>query len=72
MKRTFNAVKNHLGTFVVVGGTSLAITSNANAAIATEVTDAITAVGTDAATLGAAVLVVLVGIKGLKMLRRAM
>jgi glutamate synthase domain-containing protein 2 len=44
----------------------------ANAAVATAVTDAITAAGTDAGTMGAAVLVVIVGIFAFKLLRKAL
>jgi len=44
----------------------------AHAAVPADVTTAITAAGTDVATLGAAVLVVFVGIKVFKWLRRAL
>ncbi len=46
--------------------------SAANAAIDAAVTTAITSAGTDAAVIGAAVLVVLVGIKAFKWVRRAL
>lgn len=44
----------------------------ANAAVPADVTTAITGAGTDAATVGAAVLVVLVGIVAFKWLRKAL
>lgn len=44
----------------------------AQAAVAEAVTTAITGAGTDAATVGAAVLVVIVGIKAFKWVRRAL
>lgn len=50
----------------------LSVTGAANAAVPEAVTTAITAVGTDGAVIGAAVLVVLIAIKAFKMLRAAM
>lgn len=47
------------------------LASQAHAAVPAEVTAAITTAGTDAATIGAAVLVVLIGIWAFKLLRRA-
>lgn len=44
----------------------------ANAALPTSVTDATTAAGTDGAAMGAAVLVVLVGITAFKYIRKAL
>jgi hypothetical protein len=58
--------RNLLGLAALVG------TSSAFAAVPVAVTDAITAAGTDAAVVGGAVLVVLVGIKAFKYIRRAM
>lgn len=50
----------------------LAIAPLSQAAVPPDVTTAITGAGTDAAVVGAAVLVVLVGIAAFKWLRRAM
>lgn len=52
----------------VVAG--VAVASAARAAVPTTVTDSITTAGTDAATIGAAVLVVIVGITAFMWLRR--
>lgn len=54
----------------LVGASALAV--QAHAAVDAGVTTAITTAGTDAATVGAAVLIVLVGIKAFKYIRRAM
>lgn len=54
------------------GVVSAAGISAASAAVPTTVTDAITTAGTDAATVGAAVLVVIVGIYAFKLLRKAL
>lgn len=50
----------------------LAIAPLSQAAVPADVTTAITGAGTDAAVVGAAVLVVLVGIAAFKWLRRAL
>lgn len=54
----------------LVGASSLAAAS-AQAEVPAAVTTAITTAGTDAAVIGAAVLVVLIGIAAFKMMRRA-
>lgn len=51
---------------------STVVASSAFAAVPTEVTTAITEAGTDAAVIGGAVLVVIVGIAAFKYMRRAM
>lgn len=48
------------------------VSAGAIAAVPTEVTTAITTAGTDTQIIGSAVLVVIVGIFGLKMLRKAL
>lgn len=53
-------------------GAALALPVAAFAAVPADVTTAITGAGTDAAVVGAAVLVVLVGIAAFKWLRRAL
>lgn len=53
-------------------GSALALPVAAFAAVPADVTTAITGAGTDAAVVGAAVLVVLVGIAAFKWLRRAL
>ena len=59
-----------LKALFVVCSTGLA--TSAFAAVPTEVTDAIDGAGTDAAVIGGAVLVVLIGIAAFKFMRRAM
>lgn len=59
-----------LKALLVVGSTFVA--GSAFAAVPTEAIDAITEAGTDAAVIGAAVLVVLIGIAAFKYMRRAM
>jgi len=59
-----------LKALFAVGSTVVA--GSAFAAVPTEVTTAITAAGTDAAVIGGAVLVVIVGIAAFKYMRRAM
>jgi hypothetical protein len=61
--------KNRFGQIALL---SVAGVGAANATIAVAVTDAITAAGTDAAVVGAAMLVVLVGIRAFKLLRKAL
>jgi len=51
---------------------STLVAGSAFAAVPTEVTTAITEAGTDAAVIGGAVLVVIVGIAAFKYMRRAM
>ena len=51
---------------------SLAMVSNAFAAVPATVSTAISDAGTDGATVGAAVLVVIVGIYAFKLLRKAL
>lgn len=54
------------------GGLSLmALAAGAHAAVPADVTTAISTAGTDAATVGGAVLVVIIGIAAFKFLRRA-
>lgn len=48
------------------------VAGSASAALPAGVSDAVTAIGTDAATLGGLVLVVVVGIAAFKFLRRAL
>ncbi|MFP3890742.1 MAG: major capsid protein [Ralstonia sp.] len=57
---------------IAVGLASLGGAVAANAAVDPSVTTALTGAGTDAATVGAAVLVVIVGIFAFKMLRKAL
>lgn len=54
-----------------LGGVAL-LASQARAAVPADVTTAITTAGTDAATVGAAVLVVIVGIAAFKWIRKAL
>lgn len=53
-------------------GAGLALPLSAFAAVPADVTSSITTAGTDAAVVGAAVLVVLVGIAAFKWLRKAL
>lgn len=55
-----------------VASGSVLLLQNANAALPTGATTAVTEAGTDAGTLGAAVLVVLIGIAAIKYLRRVL
>jgi hypothetical protein len=55
---------------LIVGGTALS--TSVSAAVPTEVSTAITTAATDVATVGAAVIVVMVGIKVFKWLMRAL
>lgn len=57
---------------LILASAGALLTGAAHAEIPAAVTTAITGAGTDAAVIGAAVLVVLVGIAGFKWLRRAM
>lgn len=63
-------MKNFIRAIAAVSASALAV--SAHAALPEGVLTAVTAVGTDAAALGAAVLVVLIGIKAFKMIRGAM
>jgi hypothetical protein len=54
-----------------LGLSSVFVASQAQAEVPAEVLTAITTAGTDAAVIGAAVLVVLIGIWAFKLLRRA-
>ena len=65
-------MKNRSMKIAAAGLVAAAATGAANAAIDTTVTSAITGAGTDVATLGAAVLVVMVGIKVFKWVRQAL
>lgn len=56
----------------VVAGTLFGIATSASAAVPVDVTTAITTAATDVATVGAAVVVVMVGIKVFKWLIRAL
>jgi len=63
---------NRLFSFLGLGVAALlALSAPAHAEVPAAVLTAITTAGTDAATLGAAVLVVLIGIWAFKLLRRA-
>lgn len=57
---------------MLVGATLVAGISSASAAVDAGVTTAITTAGADASTVGAAVLVVIVGIFAFKLLRKAL
>lgn len=61
--------KNRYGQIVTL---SFASIGAANAALPANVTSALEAAATDGATMGAAVLVAIVGIYALKLLRRAL
>lgn len=61
---------NKLKTLFLVG--SIAVASAVQAAVPAGVTTAIDTAGADAATIGGAVLVVLIGIAAFKYMRRAM
>ncbi len=58
--------------FVQLSAVSAASVGIASAAVDASVTTALTTAGTDAATIGSAVLVVIVAIFGFKMLRKAL
>ncbi len=62
--------KSQLAATIAAGFSVVA--GSAFAAVPTEVTTAITEAGTDAAVIGGAVLVVIVGIVAFKYMRRAM
>lgn len=64
-----NFSKNRFGQLVVV---SLASVSSAFAAVDAGVTSALSTAGADGATIGGAVLAVIVGISAFKYLRRAL
>lgn len=63
------AIKRKVGAGLVLVGGSVA---SAHAAVDAAVTTAIEGIGTDAAVIGAAMLIVIVGIKAFKMVRRAL
>lgn len=63
---------NKLSRFFLAPAVLLVAVGAAHAEVPAAVTTAITGAGTDAAVIGAAVLVVLVGIKAFKYMRRAM
>lgn len=66
-------LKNAFVRYVApVGAGVLALAQQAMADVPTEVTTELTSAGTDAKTIGAAVLVVIIGIFAFKMLRRAL
>ena len=58
--------------FAAGSALALAAAQSAHAALPTGVTDAITTAGTDAAVVGGAVLVVLIGIAAFKYIRKAL
>ncbi len=58
--------------FAVGAASAALVVSNAHAALPTGVESAISTAGTDAATVGGAVLVVLIGIAAFKYIRKAM
>ncbi|BAK77087.1 bacteriophage coat protein B [Pseudogulbenkiania sp. NH8B] len=64
--KLFNAVRK----YAPVAGL-MAVAAGAHAEVPAEVTTAITSAGTDAGVVGAAVLVVIIGIATFKFLRRA-
>lgn len=64
--------KKVVDTGLQVGGIFVVGVGSAMAAVPTTVTTAITDAGTDAATLGAAILVVIVGIFSFKLLRKSL
>jgi hypothetical protein len=67
------SIKNlGVGAKAVLGTAALLGATAANAAVDPSVTTAITGIGTDAAVIGAAMLIVIVGIKAFKMVRRAL
>lgn len=68
MKFLRNPVAAFLAFFLGIFG----LAGSASAAIPDTVTAAITAAGTDAATIGAAVLLVIIGIWAFKAIRRAL
>ncbi len=63
---------NKMKKALLWSGLSAAGIGSASAAIDASVTTALTTAGTDAATIGAAVLVIIVGIYAFKLLRKAL
>ena len=63
---------NKVSAFVAVGVLGLALSTNASADVPAGVTTAITTAATDVATVGAAVILVFVGIKVWKWLKQAL
>lgn len=63
---------NKFARFSIVGAAGALLANVAQAAVPEAVTTAITTAGTDSLAMGAAVLVVLVGIASLKYLRKAL
>lgn len=66
MNQNFSALK------LAAAGVLSAVAFGASAAVPEAVTSALTGAGTDAATIGGAVLVVLIGIAAFKYMRKAM
>ena len=66
MKQNFSALK------LAAAGVLSAVAFGASAAVPEAVTSALTGAGTDSATIGGAVLVVLIGIAAFKYMRKAM
>lgn len=64
----FKSMKTKLAA---VAGSSLALAGSSFAAVPADVTTAISSVGTDGATIGGAVLTVIIGIVAFKYLRKA-
>ncbi len=64
--------KNILALKLVAAGVLSTVAAAASAAVPTEVTSALTGARTDAAAIGGAVLVVLIGIAAFKYMRKAM
>lgn len=64
-------VLSQVSRYVAVGVLGLALSTNASAAVPAGVTTAITEAATDVATVGAAVVLVIIGIKVFKWLQRA-
>ena len=61
-----------LSAFIAAGALRLTLSTNASAAVPADVTTAITTAATDVATVGAAVIIVMVGIKVWKWIQRAL
>ena len=64
--------KNILALKLAAAGVLSTVAAAASAAVPTEVTTALIGAGTDAAAIGGAVLVVLIGIAAFKYMRKAM
>ena len=65
-------MKNLTALKLAAAGVLSAVAFGASAAVPADVTSSLTEAGTDAATIGGAVLVVLIGIAAFKYMRKAM